>query len=196
MEKPVFYTLLDLHIRQLIEQEKIGVIPTDTIYGISCSALAKASVEKIYTIKQRDFDKPFIILCSGTDQLSKLDIHVAPSVMTYLNGLWPNPVTVLLDCKSETLQYLHRGTYKLAVRIPAYQNLRELLEKTGPLVSTSCNISNTEPVDTAEKAYEVFGNKIDFYVDAGVLSNKSSTIIDFDENNNPRIIRQGAFVLK
>ena len=43
-------------------KSKIIVLPTDTLYGICTSAFNNKSVEKIYDIKGRDENKPFIIL--------------------------------------------------------------------------------------------------------------------------------------
>ncbi|MBW6441356.1 Sua5/YciO/YrdC/YwlC family protein [Patescibacteria group bacterium] len=54
-----------------------GLIPTDTIYGLSCLASTQENEEKIYEIKQRDYDKPFIILISNIKDLQEFEIPLA-----------------------------------------------------------------------------------------------------------------------
>ena len=54
----------DKKIIDQLKNGKIGIIPTDTIYGIMGSALKPEVVEKIYSLRERSKDKPFIILIS------------------------------------------------------------------------------------------------------------------------------------
>ena len=63
-------------IFEKIKKGGIGVIPTDTIYGIVGSALARKVVEKIYSVKGRNLQKPFIILISSIEGLSFFDIEI------------------------------------------------------------------------------------------------------------------------
>jgi L-threonylcarbamoyladenylate synthase len=62
-------------IAERIKQGEIGVIPTDTIYGIVCSAFNKNSVEKLYKIRKRNKDKPMIILIGSVNDLKLFNIN-------------------------------------------------------------------------------------------------------------------------
>jgi L-threonylcarbamoyladenylate synthase len=161
----------------LLIHRKIGVIPTDTVYGISCLALEKDLVEQVYRIKQRDFNKPFIILISSIEDLRKFSINLTSDEKTRLTKSWPGPVSIILTVNDEKYQYLHRGTKSIAFRLPKYIDLVSLLEITGPLVSTSANISSERPARAAAEAVEMFGNTLDFYLDVGILNNPPSKII-------------------
>lgn len=60
-----------------LKSENIAVYPTDTIYRIVGSALSKKVVSKIYEIKGRDENKPFIILISKIKDLELFGIKVS-----------------------------------------------------------------------------------------------------------------------
>ena len=76
----------------------------------------------------------------------------------------------------------------LAFRLPNDKNLVSIIKATGPMVSTSANTSNTEPINDSEEALRIFENKIDFMLDKGKLNNKPSKIIKI-ENGIEHIIR-------
>ena len=85
---------------------------------------------------------------------------------------------------------MRRGNSTIAARIPALDWLRELLEQTGPLFSTSANRSGkppiTEPSDLEPKLLE----QLDGLIDAGRINGKASAIVDFT-GTEPRFIRDG-----
>ncbi len=51
-----------VEIEKILKSGGIGVIPTDTIYGLVGSALNKKAVRRIYQLRQRNPKKPLIIL--------------------------------------------------------------------------------------------------------------------------------------
>lgn len=160
-----------------LKSENIIVYPTDTIYGIVGSALSKKVVSRIYTIKGRDENKPFIILISRIEDLKLFGVKISPDQEKYLKSVWPGKVSVILPCKSKKFYYLHRGTNSLAFRLPKKKSLQALLKKTGPLVAPSANPQGLLPATTIREAKNYFGDTIDAYVSGGKLEGKSSTLI-------------------
>lgn len=173
---------------------QIGVLPTDTIYGLVASALSESAVEKLYRLRRRTPTKPFIILISSIDDLQKFGIELTTFQQNFLDTHWPNPLSVILPVPDSKWHYLHRGTKSLAFRLPDKPELVDLLSQTGPLVAPSANLEGQPPANTIEEAKKYFGDQITFYVDAGKLENKPSTLITF-EKNKPIILRQGAYML-
>ena len=165
------------------------IYPTDTIYGILGSALSKKVVERIYTIKGRDENKPFIILISRIEDLKLFGVKISSDQQKYLKSVWPGKVSVILPCKSKKFSYLHRGTNSLALRLPKKKSLRALLEKTGPLVAPSANPQGFVPATTIREAKNYFGNTVDIYVSGGKLQGKSSTLISL-LGKEPEILRK------
>lgn len=93
-------------------------------------------------------------------------------------------------------EYLHRGTFSLALRLPKDENLIKILKKTGPLVAPSANIAGKEPAKTFAEAKKYFGEKVDFYVDKGKLKSTHSTLIKLNKEGKIEILRQGAIKLR
>ena len=167
-----------------IKKGRIGVIPTDTIYGIVCSAMKKKSVEKLYKIRKRDSKKPMIILIYSLKDLNLFGVKITKSIT---DKYWPGKVSIIVPVKK--FEYLHRGKNSLAFRLPDNKALIKLLKISGPIVAPSVNTEGDKPAETIEEAKEYFKDKIDFYVDCGKLKSKPSKIISL-LNNNIEIIRK------
>ena len=166
----------------------IGVIPTETVYGVVARAQDPQAVARLYTLKQRE-RKPGTIIAASIDQL--VDLGVKRRYLTAVERFWPGAVSVIIPCGS-TLAYVHQGVQSVAVRIPASERLQELLQHTGPLVTSSANQPG-EPVSTiVSEAKAYFGDAVDFYVDGGDLSgNLPSTVIRMIDDAI-EVVRPGA----
>lgn len=182
-------------IIKLLKAGKIGVMPTDTIYGIVGSALNHETVEEIYDLRKREKDKPFIILISSIDDLKKFEVKLTKEQKDFLEKNWPNPLSVVLVVSSEKFKYLHRGKHSLAFRMPENKWLLEILKRGGPLVAPSTNLAGAKPAETIEEAKKYFGSKVSFYCPGGVLKSKPSTIIQLYEDGTQIILREGNFKL-
>lgn len=176
----IFTSLRSLSLTRLLRSGAIGVIPTDTIYGISCSALNQKAVERVYAIRGREQAKPFIILIPSSDDLALFGVRPSSETRDILSSIWPAPVSVVLPCKSKNFSYLHRGTETLAFRVPNSAPLRALLKKTGPLITTSANPARMKPATTIKQAKKYFYDELDFYVDVGKKIGAPSSIIRID----------------
>lgn len=180
-------------IIKLLKSGKIGVMPTDTIYGIVGSALNPKIVEEIYALRKREKDKPFIILISSVEDLKKFDVSLTKEQKDFLEKNWPNPLSVILAVSTEKFKYLHRGKNSLAFRMPKDEKLLELLKQTGPLVVPSANPAGVKLAETLEEAKKYFGREVTFYIDSGKLKSKPSTVIQLYEDGTRIILRQGNF---
>lgn len=167
----------------------IGVIPTDTVYGLVARATDNQAVERLYRAKRRE-DKPGTVIAASLEQLESLGLK--HRYIKAVADFWPGAISVIIPCADQSLAYLHRGKMSLAVRIPADKKLRGLLGSTGPLLTTSANQPGEPPAATIRQAKEYFGSSVDFYVDGGDLSgNQPSTIVRIIDDAI-EVIRQGA----
>lgn len=179
-----------MSVIDLLKNNKIVVYPTDTLYGILGRALSKIVVERIYRVKGRDENKPFIILISSISDLNDFGIRLSERQSKFLNKIWPGPVSVILPCTSTKFSYLHRGTKCLAFRMPKDKELLRILSATGPLVAPSANPQGEIPASNINKAKKYFVNKVDGYYGKKKKAGKPSTIISL-VGTKPKIIRQG-----
>ena len=165
---------------------KVAVLPTDTVYGLVCSALQPEVVKRMYEIKRRA-GKPGTIIAANAEQLISMGFD--KEEVARAEKFWPDAVSVILEAGPE-LAYLHMGLESLAVRIPKPEWLREILEQTGPLATTSCNLPGEPTVTTIDQAKALFSSQVDLYVDGGDLSgNAPSKIIQLLERDNFKQIR-------
>lgn len=171
----------------------IGVIPTDTIYGIVGRAELPHTVERIYAVRKRDEYKPCIILISSPDDLNKFNIVIPAEAKIFLDkhAPWPWKVSIVFPCLESRFEYLTRGTKSLAFRVPDVPELRDLLLKTGPLIAPSANIAGRPSATVIQEARQYFGNLVDFYIDGGKCNGLSSTLITFTDGKLV-VLRQGA----
>lgn len=174
--------------------KKIGVILTDTIYGLVGSALSEEVVERVYEIKKRNLKKPLVVLISSIDDLKNIfEVNLNEQCLKILKEFWPGKVSVVLPCSK--FSYLHRGLNSLAFRVPQKKELRELLKKTGPLFATSANKEGEAPATSIKEAKKYFGKEVDFYVDGGLPSKEPSLIVRLKNENELEVLR-GKICLK
>lgn len=153
-------------IAGLLRHDQIGILRTDTLYGVVGSATSREAVEAIYELKGRTHTKPLIILISDIDQmLEPLD----EAVLAHVRPYWPGKVSVIVPAPNLP-EWLHRGTNSIAYRMPANEDLRAFLRKTGPLVAPSANPEGDPPAMDIAAARKYFNDKVAFYVDGGTVS--------------------------
>lgn len=182
----------DNEVTRRLEQGGIGFMPSDTIYGLSACALDRGAVERIHKIKQRDQGKPLIVLISNIKMLDLLSINQKQAEI--IKGYWPGAVSMIFQT-NKVPDWLQLGTDSLAVRLPAKQSLAKLINRVGPIVSTSANLQGESPINSAAEAAAKFGDQLDFYVDAGPLASLPSTLV-VAESGQLRVVRPGAVKIK
>lgn len=167
-------------------------MPTDTVYGIVGSALNEKTVERIYTLRKRATNKPFIILISSIKDLEKFGVKLTDKQRVFLEKNWPNPLSIILPIQGEKFEYLHRGKNSLAFRIPKDEKLLNLLKRVGPLVAPSVNFEGEKPSENINEAKKYFGDSV-FYVNGGKIKSQPSTIIKLRDDGLWKILRRGSF---
>lgn len=164
----------------MIQDGGIGVLPTDTLYGLVGSAFNVDVIDRIYDLKERNPDKPLIVLISDIAQLEQFGVVTSDELRERLGAYWPGPYSVILPTIDDQFEYLHRGTSNIAFRLPDDEMLRDVIAQTGPIVAPSANVEGMPPAGNIEEARSYFGTDIDFYVEGEELRGNPSTIITFD----------------
>lgn len=142
---------------------KPGVIltPTETIIGISCSALSETQIARIYKIKKRINSKSFIVLVDSMNMLEKFVSKINVLQKEYLNS--ERPTTVVLNNSKGLPSALLASDGTLAFRITKHPELKKLINQLGvPLVSTSANISGKSSAYTLKEVDPVILDQIDY----------------------------------
>jgi L-threonylcarbamoyladenylate synthase len=184
----VLNSLNDEKVAKSLVNGAVVVMPTDTVYDLVCSAKSTNAVERLYQTKHREH-KPGTVIAANIDQL--VDLGVKRRYVKAVEEYWPNPLSVVIPVGPE-LDYVTQGVVGLAVCIPKDPAIRDLLLKTGPLLTTSANMPGEPVSGTIDNAIAYFGDAVDLYVDGGDLSgNLPSTLIRIVDDA-VEVLRQGA----
>lgn len=117
------------------------LLPTDTIWGIGCDATNPHAVEKVYALKNREREKPLIILVDSVERLSQYVEEVHPRIETLLL-YHTRPLTVIYDKGRNLAPNLLGPGGSIGIRVVQDEFCRRVIAAFGkPLVSTSANIS-------------------------------------------------------
>lgn len=147
-----------------LENQAAILYPTDTIWGLGCDATNEAAIRKIFTIKNRPEDKPFIMLVSDLEMLEHYVGSVHPKIDRLLN-FHSRPLTVVYPKAQNLPPLAHAANGSVAVRIANDEFCKKLIATFGkPLISTSANISDAPfPKHFGEISSAVI-SKVDFVV--------------------------------
>jgi L-threonylcarbamoyladenylate synthase len=174
---------------QLAKPGAVGVIPTDTVYGVVARASDRTAVTRLYELKKRE-DKPGTLIAASASQLEELGFK--HRYLKAVEQYWPGAVSVIIPTSAPSLAYLHRGKMSLAVRLPDGASLQKLLSKTGPLLTSSANRPEELPAENIQQARDYFGDQVDFYEDGGDLSGRQPSTIIRVVDDAVEVLRQGA----
>ena len=148
----------------------VGVLPTDTVYGLVARAQDKHAVKRLYALKRREH-KPGTVIAASVEQL--LELGVEERYLRRVEQWWPASLSVETPL-GPSLAYMHQETGREGLRVVSDERMRRILEQTGPLVTSSANQPGEPGSNTIEEAYAYFGHTIDFYVDGGNLAGRQA----------------------
>ena len=171
------------------------IFPTDTLPAIGC--LPKFS-NIIYEFKKRDRDKPLILM--GADHKQLIDYVHESAKEDYENmasKYWPGALTMVIPASEKQTTILTSNDLTLGLRIPNSYMAQSLMRETGPLLTSSANISGFKGSMTVEGISAEFPSvKILGPTPWEKSSGKASTIIFWNKSGDWRLIREGEVLVR
>jgi len=171
--------------------------PTETVYGFG-GAVDYESVERLVKLKRRPSAKPFLLLISASEMLTRLGLHLTSSAARIAARHWPGPVTLVLPGGERRVPDRLRGPEGgVAVRWTPHPGLTRLIQAYGdPITSTSANLPGVPPAMSATEILQQWSDAVTRgrirVLDGGRLQpSNPSTVIDCT-GLRPRVIRPGA----
>ena len=171
------------------------IFPTDTLPAIGC---LPSFSNIIYKYKKRDRNKPLILM--GSEQKQLIDYVHESAKKDYekiTQKYWPGALTIIIPSSAKQTTILTSKDLTLGLRIPNSSMAQTLMKETGPLLTSSANISGFMASITAE------GISLDFpnVATLGPLpwkksSGKASTIISWIKSGDWKLIREGEVLVK
>ena len=178
--------------REVVLNGGVILYPTDTIWGIGCSAIIESGIKKIFRIKRRDNNKLLISLVSSIEMLERYVKNVPEYVLKYLYD--ESPTTIIYPKVTGLNQILYGKNESIAIRLVKDNFCRALIEEINtPLISTSANISGNPFPKKFKEIDKKIVSGVDYVVnfdDSNLENSKPSRIIKVLLNGQIEIIRE------
>ena len=177
---------------QIIKNNGLVAIPTETVYGLGANGLDEEAVAKIFITKGRPQDNPLILHVADAGDIEKFCKDIPQAAYDLANAFWPGPLTMVLPARDCVPKCTTAGLSTVAVRCPDNDVTRQIIRLAGvPIAAPSANISGKPSTTTAEHVLHDHDGKLELIVDGGPCRvGVESTIVDLTEER-PRLLRPG-----
>jgi L-threonylcarbamoyladenylate synthase len=168
-----------------------GVIgfPTDTVFGLACSATSPEAITRLCEIKFRSPTQPLILMAASWQEMDAF-VTWPPTAAGLIQRFWPGPLTIIVGARPKGTAL--GGGDTVGVRTPAHPTALALLRRSGPLATSSANRHGGESAVDAGSALRLLPGL------AGALAANErepstatpSSILDLTRDQ-PVLIREG-----
>ena len=171
---------------------RVIIFPTDTVYGIGTCIFDLEGIERIYKIKNRPKDKPLACLCSSIEQIESIAI-LNDKARKLINKFLPGALTLILEAKEEVKNKI--GYKTIGVRIPNSKIALNILEKNGPMLTTSVNDSGEKPMNEYDEIFKKYAKLVDkiYDNDAKILEIPSTVLLM--TGDELKVLREGIITI-
>ena len=179
----------------LFAQHGLGVVPTETFYGIAARADSAVAVGKIAALKQRDNDPARKAIALLADTLETVVNHFVLEwpLSALASHFWPGPLTMALQPQSQMLPELTAQDGTVGVRVSASPLTCRLAAAAGGLMTaTSANLAHGQPCVDVRDLAEGVREYVDFIVDDGPCQGGAPSTVMGLRENRVVVYRSGA----
>ncbi len=175
---------------EVLQKGGLVAFPTDTVYGVGAIAFEAEAVESIYYAKNRPVEKAIPVLLGDPKDMHRVASEVPWMAKKLAAHFWPGAITLLVP-KHLDLPEAISATSTVGVRIPDHPFARKLLQATGPLATTSANLSGSPNPTRSDQVFDQLSGRIPLILDGGTTpGGMPSTVVDCT-GPEPLIVRQG-----
>ena len=186
----------------LIDKASAGYLvsfPTDTVPAL---AVRPDRSDLIFQAKRRRQDKPLILMAASADDLWPFCLGNAEELKIWqqvAQQYWPGAITLVLPASDKVPKAVNpTDPTTIGIRVPNCAIARQILAQTGPLATTSANLSGQPPLETIAEIEAQFPDVLTLLL-AELLSHDSaigipSTVAKWT-GSSWEILRQGAIKL-
>ena len=174
-----------------LQDSKIILYPTDTVWGIGCDATDEKAVSRIFEIKKRNESKSLVILVDGIEMLKKYVSDIPEEVVEILKTS-ERPTTIIYNDPIGLAKNVIAKHKPVAIRIVKHNLCHKVIATLGnPLVSTSANISGMPTPNSFKEIDESILEAVDYVVNLQLekITTIPSRIIKISDNGAIVVIR-------
>jgi L-threonylcarbamoyladenylate synthase len=181
----------DLAARLL--QGSAALFPTDTLPALAASP---GQANQLWRLKKRPADKPLILMAASSGALfDALGVPPRSEWLELAAWAWPGAVTLVLPAVGEVAEALNPGGSSLGLRLPASAEAQALLQLSGPLATTSANISGCPAACTDQEAGQQFpGVPLLAPLPWPLAAGQASTVVAWRSGGGWQVLRAGALL--
>lgn len=174
----------------------VVAVPTDTLYGLACSASCSTALDAVYRLKGRSETKPLAVCLGRVAEVYRYCQVRVPEEL--LKDLLPGPVTLVMERSEELNKDLNPFTPLVGIRIPDHAFMLDLAQMFGgPLALTSANLSSQASSLNVEEFQDLWPH-LSLVIDGGPIGDGQSpecrlgsTVVDLSVSGKFGIIRPG-----
>ena len=178
---------------EALEAGALGLLPTDTVYGLVCLASNRNAALDLYRLKGRDGIQPTAVIAADTDVLLESFPGIDGNVAAGVRALLPGPFTLVVPNPGRRFSWLSAARPDtIGVRVPALEGAAaEIVRHVGMIVATSANLPGGADPRRLDDVPAKIRAAVAFAVDGGELPGVPSTVIDLT-GEAPVVLRVGA----
>jgi L-threonylcarbamoyladenylate synthase len=180
-------------VARAIRDGALAVLPTDTVYGLVCTAFRQQPAVDLYRLKGRNEIQPTAFLASSVDVLLECIPELRGRPATIARALLPGPFTLVLPNPAGRFSWLSESRPEtIGVRVPALAGpTAEIVHRLGAVIATSANLpGGPDPRRLDEVPAQILAG-VAAALDGGELPGTPSTVIDIT-GSEPVVLRAGA----
>lgn len=177
---------------EVIKNNGLVLVPTETVYGIAANALEEEACKKIFEAKGRAQDNPLIVHVSDKNMLKSLVKNISTIEEKLIDAFMPGPFTLILEKNESICKTASAGNSTIGIRMPSNSIIHELIKESNiPLAAPSANISGRPSGTNVQDIFEELKDKMDCIIDGGNCKiGIESTVVKFIDGV-PTILRPG-----
>ena len=178
---------------EILRNDGIVIIPTDTVYALCCDIYNTKAVDKICNIKGvKPEHANFSFICNGLSNISEFTRQFNSSVYKLMKQLLPGPFTFILQANNKVPPIFRSKKKTIGIRVPDNSIAREIVKELGnPVMATSVHDEDeiVDYITDPSLIHDTF-KEVDAVIDGGPGGIEPSTVIDCT-GSEPVIVREG-----
>lgn len=173
----------------VIQQGGIVAFPTETVYGVGVRFHDEKALAALMAAKNREASKAITLMVAQSQDIEKY-AYVDNDAQKLINAFMPGMLTLVLLKKDNVSQKMTNGKKTIGIRIPNSAFVLSLLEKVGPMLVTSANLSHHSNTTSTQEVLAQLDGRIDMIVDGKTSDQIASTVVDMSQGE-VKILREG-----
>jgi len=181
----------------LLKKGGVGIFPTDTAFGIGCRIDNADSVQRLFDIRNRPYEKAVPVLISGIEMAEECVCEISQAVRDLITQYWPGGLTIILKCRTEKVPKLVRGGGNtIGIRMPNNETSLDLIRGVGvPILGPSANFAGEKTPYSFQELDPKLTKIVDFVLNGECRIKMASTVLDCTVSSW-KIVREGAVKLQ